>query len=226
MRDAWRDSARIPPNMNKPSDIVLSDPPLLNREILSAYDAQLRRAGVPVEAWARPGLSEKEIVDAVSPLGLSLPYEARVWWSWRNGEEPAAERHLWRPGRSRGLALDEAVARYRQSRKVAERGAEGWPGKTQDDLWRRAWFPLVVDDGAPVTVIDCSVGEGAPTPITFVDWEELHTPTLPSARSLGEMISWWTDALMCGAWTFDPSTGTWAEHLERIDESHRFNALM
>jgi hypothetical protein len=62
--------------------------------------------------------------------------------------------------------------------------------------------------------------------VTFVDWEDLHTPTLPSARSLGEMIGWWADALARGAWTFDVSTGAWAEDVERMGEGYRFNPLM
>ncbi len=201
------------------------DPPMLDLEMLREYDAQLRKTGVPVDDWARPGLSEEEMRETLAPLGLTLPSEARAWWGWRNGEDDASDGRLWRPY-DRCLALDQAVAQYQQSRLVAERGAEKWEGMERDDIWHPTWFPLVKGDGAPITVIDCSVPEGAPTPITFVDWEDLHTPTLPSARSLGEMISWWIDALERGAWRFDASSGTWEEDVTRRDEPYRVNPLM
>ena len=198
---------------------------MLTVAMLREYDAQLRKTGVPVDEWARPGLSEEEMRDALEPLELDLPLEARIWWGWRNGEEDAAERRLWRPY-DRGLSLDAAIAQYHQSRLVAKNSAEKWDDKEQDDIWHPAWFPLVKGDGAPVTVIDCSVPQGEPTPITFHDWESLHTPTFPSARSLGEMIGWWIDALARGAWVFDAATGKWAENVELMAEEYRFNSLM
>jgi hypothetical protein len=205
--------------------LMQGKPPMLDLEMLHKYDARLCETGVPVDDWARPGLSEREMDEMLAPLGLTLPAEARLWWMWRNGEEESAERRLWRPWR-RGLSLDGAIAQYRLSRLVAKNSAEKWDDKERDDIWHPAWFPIVQGDGAPVTVIDCSVPKGAPTPITFVDWEALHTPTLPSARSLGEMISWWIDALSRGGWSFDAATGKWAEDVERQAEEYRFNPLM
>jgi hypothetical protein len=96
--------------------------------ILGEYDARLREAGVPVDEWALPGLSDEQIREALAGLGLALPAEARVWWAWRNGERETADRQLWRPWR-RGLPLEQAVAQYRQSRAVAKQGAEGWDDK-------------------------------------------------------------------------------------------------
>lgn len=205
--------------------MTLGKPPMLDMAMLREYDARLRKTGVPVDEWARPGLSEEEMRDVLAPLELTLPIEARLLWGWRNGEEDAAGGRLWRPYH-RCLSLDQAVAQYRQSRLVAQKSAEKWEGKEQDDIWHPTWFPLVKGDGAPVTVVDCSVPQGEPTPITFVDWENLHTPTLPRARSLGEMISWWIYALDRGAWVFDAATGKWAEDVELIAEEYRFNPLM
>src|SRR6202043_3804821 len=63
-----------------------TDPPLLDAALLESYAERIRERGVPFDERARPGLSDAEIDETMASVGLVLPLEARVWWSWRNGQ--------------------------------------------------------------------------------------------------------------------------------------------
>jgi hypothetical protein len=109
-------------------------------------------------------------------------------------------------------------------RRVAESTAPSWPDKTQDDLWDPSWFPLI-GGGQPVAV-DCSIPDGAPTPVRYVDWERVEDYWMPHTQSLGEMIGWWMDALDSGIWYWDRSRLTWEERPGLRDNAYRMSPLV
>ena len=65
-------------------------------------------------------------------------------------------------------------------------------------------------------VCDCSVPEGAPTPIRQVDLEFFNGAAEPAAPSLGTVVSWWIDALDRGAWTYNLALQRWEEDPSRL----------
>lgn len=171
--------------------------PALDPALLDAYGEQPRVQGVPVDEWRTRGLTSEEMDAALAPLGLRLPIEGRAWWSWHDGARPAGREKLFGPAQN-CLSLDAAVAQYRQSRFIAESIAEKElpPLDDPDTAWHPAWFPIK-GPGLPV-VIDCSVEEGEPTPVRFIDWQNVDGFDKPKAYSFGQMISWWIEALESG----------------------------
>jgi hypothetical protein len=48
--------------------------------------------GAPIVDHLQPGLSDEQMDELTAPLGLSLPVEARRWWGWHDGVDPASAR--------------------------------------------------------------------------------------------------------------------------------------
>lgn len=173
--------------------------------MLVEFKDRMRAQGAPVDEWGEPGLSGDEIAEMLAPLGLTLPVEACVWWEWHNGATQPPESKF--GPRKRYLSLSAAIKQYEQSRWVAEKGAEDWPGQSTDSLWDPQWFPI--EPGPQPVVVDCGVPEDTPTPVRYIDWEDIPNNHEIVAASLGEMVSWRILALDCGAWQWDVATGDW-----------------
>lgn len=200
--------------------------PLLDREMMAAYEQRLRAQGVPVDEWRVPGASDEEMDRALAPLGLKLPIEGRVWWGWHNGARPKARRKLFGPFKN-CLSLDEAVAQYRQSRGIAERVAADEreaPLNDPDWAWNPTWFPIE-GPGQPI-VIDCGVADDRPTPVRMIDWQNVEGFFKPRASSLGQRIAWWIAALEEGAWRWRPDHQTWEIREELYGAAARRSGLM
>ncbi|HYI99921.1 MAG TPA: hypothetical protein VEX36_09650 [Thermoleophilaceae bacterium] len=159
------------------------------------------------------------------PLGLCLPSEARVWWGWhdgapwRSGGELTPERFIG-PGREY-MPLRDAVDAYLSDRQSFE--------EIEDDpepFRPAAYFPITRSSG-PI-LCDCSVAKGAPSPIYYTHAygqpaEELQRP---AARSFGEMVGWWIDALNDGAWQWDSTSERWSYFPERLDPARELSGLV
>lgn len=183
------------------------DAPLLNRELLEELEGRWELQGVPVKP--HPGLEEREIDAMTSPLGLRLPVEARTWWGWQNGASGA----LFGPGRTL-LSLENAIELYEQELAIfhADDIAE-----TVASLRPRERFPIM-HSGGPVSC-DCSVPEGAPTPIYHVDSHDYDIDGVenPRTRSFGELVQWWLDAFDEGVWQWDRAAGRWRRDESALD---------
>src|SRR4051812_323503 len=188
--------------MGRQADSVLVDEPLLD-----ALEQQWRVQDLPVVGRLRPGLSEQAQNALVEPVGIHLPIEARRWWGWHDGANPgglAIEREIG-PGFP-FLTLEEAVDAYRRYREAAAESDE------PDYWWRPSWFPITDRRGA--VRCDCDVASGEPAPIY---WAYSHDHdrdglTRPRARSFGEVVTWWIDALQRRLWEFDRDSRGWAYH--------------
>jgi hypothetical protein len=53
---------------------------LLSEALLEEFAARLRAQRAPAWDAAQPGLSDSEMERLVRPIGLRLPFEARLWW--------------------------------------------------------------------------------------------------------------------------------------------------
>ena len=64
-------------------------PERLSIELLDELEQRWRAQDAPIADQLQPGLSHAAMDALVAPLGLRLPDEPRVWWSWRNGARGA-----------------------------------------------------------------------------------------------------------------------------------------
>lgn len=172
--------------------------------------------------------------EITGPLGLRLPVEARAWWGWHDGVpqrirgEPSPESSpgVYTPERALGpgtayMPLRDAVEDYLMDRQIFAE-VEGDP----EPFRPAAYFPITRTSG-PV-LCDCSVPEGAPSPIysthTFESRiEDMQTPVV---RSFGEMVGWWLDAMADGAWRWDRARGTWIVEAEKLDPARELTGLV
>lgn len=181
--------------------------PLLSRDLLNELEARLRAARAPVAERLQPGLSEAQIDELTTPLGLQLPYEAREWWMWRDGVavSPGGDASVRTLGRFQLAPLAELVEHCLMVRELyADVEAEN-PGL---ELWSEAWFPVLRADTREDVVCDCSIQGRAPTPIQAFDPEFLDEDK-KEAPSFGTLVSWWVEALDEGVLRYDPRAGTW-----------------
>jgi hypothetical protein len=93
---------------------------------------------------------------------------------------------------------------------LADKAARTWPEHNSDFLWSPTWFP-VVGWQLPI-VIDCSVAEGQATPLRIVDWQDVEGFLEPQAQSLGQMVSWWIEAIDVGALEWNGADRKWLRH--------------
>jgi hypothetical protein len=197
------------------TDHLFLTPDSLNR-LASAWAAQ----GAPIADQLADGLTDQEIDALMAPLGLRLPAEARMWWGWHDGVP-------WRPSggvtpeRALGhglqyLPLRDAVDQYLKEREVFSE-VTGDP-----EPYRPAsLFPITWRAG-PI-MCDCSVPEGEPTPIYFSGSHDARPEDFerPAARSFGEMVTWWIEAIEDGVWRWDSGLEAWAIHPDLLDPERR-----
>jgi len=199
--------------------------PLLGADLLARLEAAWAAQGAPALALLAPGLTDDEMSEIVSPLGLHLPLEARIWWGWHDGAH-------WRPNNERTperalgpslqyMPLRDAVEDYLMDRQIF-REVEGDP----EPFRPAAYFPITRGTG-PI-LCDCSVSEGAPTPIYYAHTHDSTPENMqtPIVRSFGEMVSWWIDALEDGIWRWDSSRESWTYSSEASDAPREAGGLL
>lgn len=209
-------------------DQTTMTPPVLTTELLEALERRWHEQDVPLATRLQPGLSEAEIDAATAPLDLRLPIEARRWWGWHDGVPTSAvrtarDRAIVGPG-IEFVPLQESVQQCIRRRERSARAAER-PGAVAELLWAPHWFPITHTSG-PV-VCDCSVAEGDPTPILLYEpgslLEGIHEPR---ARSFGELVTWWIDALDSGAWRYHADDERWTAEPELLPSAARDSWLV
>ncbi|HEX8105927.1 MAG TPA: hypothetical protein VF533_25140 [Solirubrobacteraceae bacterium] len=196
--------------------------PPLTPALLDAYAGRLRGLGVPAVAHLRPGLASAAIERVLAPSGLRLPPEAAIWWEWRNGTAAGAatspaEREI-TASRSFPLALEQAVAEAARSERILRDTRLG-----QEDVWWPGLLPVLSAPHGALVAVDCAA-PATPTSIVYsVDWER---GTLPKAASLGQVVTWWIDAVDTGAYGFDATAGTWTYDWERLTPAQKASTLV
>jgi cell wall assembly regulator SMI1 len=194
--------------------------------MLDRLSEHWRRLGAPIAESLRPGLSVAEIDALVAPLGFRLPSEASVWWGWHDGTESARLSHALGNGIV-ALQLEQAVARHRENRRIAEELIrDRLTPDAAENYWPPHWLTVGVAAGLGEVVCDCSVAEDEPTPIRLSDFEYPEESQIPLAPSLGTLVGWWLDALDSGAWSYDLASRSWRDHPERLAEPQGRSRLL
>jgi cell wall assembly regulator SMI1 len=184
---------------------------LLTAELLAALDQRLEELGAPVTQIWRPGLSDDQMDELTGQIGLTLPIEARAWWSWHDGVEHGVI--VPQPGIGDGwvpLSLAEAIdnAIFLRRISTSEVAADGYIDRRGE--WSMSWIALCGNPSPERLACECDVPTGAPSPAIYFDPEGNDEPERPKAPSLGEVIHIWLDAIEDGTWHIDPTTGDFA----------------
>jgi cell wall assembly regulator SMI1 len=200
---------------------------MLSVSTLGQLERRWRAQSVPLlERWS-DGLSDAAMDALAAPLGLHLPAEARMWWGWHDGVPAercalARDRGIGGPG-FQFLPLEEAIRDYRTGRRMV---ASGGDDLDVDRAWHPGWLPLTAALNGTVVLIDCSVAEDAASPIYALRWDSVHEPRQPGARSFGEMVGWWIEALDQGAWRYDAAIGRWNYDYEMLPPERELTGLV
>jgi cell wall assembly regulator SMI1 len=179
---------------------------MLTDDLLEQLASRWRDHGVPVATRLSPGLPDEQIDALTSPLGITLPTEARRWWRWHDGVAAdttrlARDREL-APGLE-FLPLNEAVQWCERYREVSRSWSAAAPDTAPDPWWAPSWFPLTHAGQAGIIACDSAVPAGAPTPIRRV-WppEPGNAVAEPLLGSLADLVRGWIDAFDLGAWRY------------------------
>jgi cell wall assembly regulator SMI1 len=189
------------------------EPPMLDEQLLKQLKRRWKEQGAPIAAALRPGLTDDEMDRLTSPIGLRLPREARRWWGWHDGASPQI------PGRDVAaeigprmafLPLADAVSECRRIRALLMEvsGGEGDPD------WKWSWLPMNADK-RPL-VFDCGVEFDAPVPVRSFFFED-PAAGAEGARSIGELVTIWLEAIDCGAWAYERQRNRWTYDWTKLD---------
>jgi hypothetical protein len=162
-------------------------------ELLEGFLRALRRIEAPVADNLAPGLSDEEIDALLEPVGITLPEEARVWWRWRNGPDPAAPFASTRFAHRGFISLQNEAGYY--SDRLEYDGEElGFGGMLQPVTERtEIFFYCRVDRDETVPVYEGPQGEPP----------ELLLP------SIGALVRRWTEVLESGYVSAVTPDGVW-----------------
>lgn len=147
------------------------DPLVLSAHLLDELAGRWAEAGIPLTRHLAPGHDEARIDELTRPVGLKLPSEARLWWSWHNGAERpleggSADFRLMTPA-FQFLSIEEAIESYVQSRELVRMVAESEVGPEEVDAWVDSWWPphlFPITKSAGAVVCDCRTREAEGTP--------------------------------------------------------------
>jgi len=176
--------------------------PALLSELLIGLEEELRKQGVPVDEYLRPGVPPAEVSAGFTECGLVAPEEAVVWFGWRDGPNRTPNSHKVMP-MFLSWSLAECVAAYVDP--------NGHPKGDEDWQWDPAWIQIMGD--ANGLAISCAApADRAPLVRALSwDWEFGTQPlqTLNQAVSLCTPVAWWVDALQHGWYHWNSDAHAW-----------------
>ncbi len=182
-------------------------PPVLTPALLEALERALGEQLAPITHCLQPGLGDEEIDQAVAPLGVTLPAEAKRWWGWHDGAVMPGDAYPALGPKFAFRPLADRVREYEFQRMLAEEVAEG-DERERERAWPAHMFPFVDLVDGSVLMLDCSTeGEAATVWLNPVDG--LYDDHAPAAPTVGQLVSWWVDALQGGGWLFDQDQQLW-----------------
>jgi hypothetical protein len=194
---------------------------VLDGELLAGLEARWRGLGVALLDGLRPGLPMEDMHGLAEPLGLRLPAEARTWWGWHDGVRGRV------PSRMNGadwafLPLESALAEtaWRRESWLSPAGADA------ERFWSTSWLVLSTNMHGAAIVIDALDDSAPASPVRYIETEDSRSSVDPATRSMGEMVSWWLDAIDSGAHAYDASRHRWSSTWEELDPIRRGTCIV
>jgi cell wall assembly regulator SMI1 len=196
-------------------------PVILDGDLLAELEARWQRLGVALLEGLQPGVPVQDMDALAAPLGLRLPPEARTWWAWHDGVRRGVPPRMNGAGWS-FLTLESALAETAFRRELAESVA----GEHAQQLWATSWLVLSTNMHGAAIVID-AVDDNAPaSPVRYIETEDSRSSVEPATRSMGEMVSWWLDAIDSGAHSYDARRQQWLKSWEQLDPFRRGTCIV
>lgn len=184
----------------------------LDVDLLEELAQHWRMQAAPIADRLAEGLSDQEMDELVRPLGLRVPDEARVWWSWHDGARDASI--VFGGGKafsSLGRCVKLAEAMRRIAEEVADgHGLVGAAGEEMArDVWDWNWFPLTFDGTGGTLVFDAGSDPSRDETPIFYRGVDDGASAVPVCASLGDLVRRWIDLLDRGAAQYDGKAGKW-----------------
>jgi cell wall assembly regulator SMI1 len=184
----------------------------LTLEQLTKLERLLAEQKAPVVKRFQPPASNYVLAAIESEFELPLPEELRLWWGWHDGTD--VKPHERSAKASIGplfefLSAEEALKATREAKELAEDIDPNEP----ETYWGRTWLAIGTDGRV---ACDLAQGPDAPLSILDVDYHKTSRPGRSVAKSLGEMVQWWIEALESGAWRYDDEHDRWERRYELV----------
>lgn len=184
----------------------------LSTEQLEHLEQLLVEQKAPVVECLLSEAKSDVLVAVESFMNSSLPDELTLWWKWHNGtdvkpDEPAVKASI--GPFFEFLGAEEALKATKESRELAVEIDPEEP----ELYWRSTWLAIGTDGRV---ACDIAASPDAPVSILDVDYHHTSKPGSVAARSFGEMVRWWIEALESGAWRYDREHGRWERRPELV----------
>ena len=179
----------------------------LSLELISEYERTLKDHGFPGFDALLPGVDPDLAQEAFDPLGITLSDEARLWWSWQNGDgSDRSEIGTYMGVDMTILPVEEAVKDTAFNRTLNG-------GVDEPDIWLESW--VVIAAGTQQLVIECSTdGSRRPTSPAFLVGFDRLPEEVTRVDSMGGLLEVCIEAVKRGAWAYEPAG--WVLRPERV----------
>jgi cell wall assembly regulator SMI1 len=184
----------------------------LSPKLLEHLEWLLVGQKAPVVQRLQPPASSEALAAIESYLGLPLPDELRQWWGWHDGTDVKPHERAVKASIGPSfefLSSEEALKMTHEGREIAVDIDPEEP----ETYWGPTWLAIGSNG---MVACDVAVGFDAPVPVLDVDYHKAAYPGVVAARSFGEMVQWWIEALESGAWRYDDEHDRWERHSELV----------
>jgi hypothetical protein len=169
--------------------------------LLDIFESELRRQGVPVDAYLRPGAQASEVRETFERNNLNAPDEVLVWFGWHDGPVRSTASHLVLP-----MFMSWSVAEVDTMRNSP--GAQ--PFGLEDWQWNPSWVQIMGDQNGLAVRCD-NEPSAAPLVRGLLSGQYGTQPDVTRRQvvSLCTPVTWWIDALQHGWYRWVVSANAW-----------------
>lgn len=187
---------------------------MLTPSLLDELERRWREQGAFIAAALRPGLSDEEMDDLTASLEITLPAEARQWWSWHDGANASTVDGVasqFGPGDFVFLPLSRAVERCNEIRGVL---SYAWTDGFGPE-WQHGWLPITYHSNP--RVIDCGGNFEDPVPARQFPFDDQGFGDRAVVASMGELVKIWIRTIDSGGWYYNQDRGVWESDDAKLD---------
>jgi cell wall assembly regulator SMI1 len=199
---------------------VSAQPPILTEALLDELEARWRAQSAPIVGQLRSGIDDATMAELAAPLGLTVPAEVRTWYRWHNG----ATETEWRKDVEmcgmgwRFFSLERATKEAVRRRAMALKACNQDQEEADQSFWRWAWLPLADNQHGGVMFVDGRASSDPPRTQVIYTEPEIGTDTPPAAPSLGQVVTWWIEAIDTGLYAYDSARDRWYFDVDARDQ--------
>jgi hypothetical protein len=184
-------------------------------DALDRYLTALRSVGSAFPDQVRPQPENERLLQSLRDQGMSLPGEMVEWFAWFGSlETPEASTKDWfkiAPA-LRCLTLNRAIELN-----------QWWSGEMGYDRFAPDWLSIADYIHGDSIVVNCSpeFGTGIEATTTCLSNTAQLEPRSQWLPNLVTLLSWWTQRIETGGWTYDAEEG-WRNHVRPPSDADRY----